>query len=307
MTTYTTHKHTRKMLATALLTLLIHGGPAYCAEAEWPDGFAVDQDSVSPDGRFGVLLPSREKVEDLDEDKIQNFLVNLKTRQKLTVIRRTHYFPGENHRGLSVAWAGDSSWAVVTYEERYGFETITAIDTHGSKCRQIDLGGHVQKALNSAIAGQSGNSGSSGYGTAYFRPGAGREILVRATALTNPKLYPTDEQHFALFQGTFNPDSEKWTRSEAKQIDSIDDFEAAFSARVDEGIVFADMENRLKWYDNRLNEVYSAVRIVLTPERFAKVKKEQIAWLKKLEATELNGQKIETISERIKELQKLVW
>jgi hypothetical protein len=145
------------------------------------------------------------------------------------------------------------------------------------------------------------------FAPAYFRPGAGREILIRATGLTNPKLYPTDEQLFALFLGTFNLATGKWTRSESRKIDSSYDMEAAFSGSPDAGRVFASEENRFQSYDARLNEVYRAVRVVLPPERFARVKKEQIAWLKKLEATDPMGQKIDLVGERIQELQKLVW
>jgi len=288
-------------------SLLVLFVPAYCVGAGWPEGFSVAGDSISPDGRFGALIPSREKAGDMDEDAIQDFLVEIPGHRKLAAIQGAHYFSGENHRDLQVAWAGDSSWAVVTYDGRYGFENITAMDMRGSEFRQFDLGGHIQKELNSAISRQTGNPESTCYGAAYFRSGAGREILVRATGLTNPKLYPTDEQLFALFQGTFNPASGKWTRSEARQIGSLDDMETAFSSSLDEGITFATGEDRLAWYDARLNEVYGAVRVILPAARFARVKKEQIAWLKKLEATEPAGQKIERIGERIGELRKLVW
>lgn len=296
-----------KKLGALIFSLAILFGTAHCGGAGWPEGFSVAGNSISPDGRFGVLLPSREKVEDVEEDMIQNFLVEIPTHRKLAVIRGAHDFPGENHRDLHVAWAEDSSWAVVTFDGRYGFENITAVDMRDSGCRQTDIGQHIQKMLNTAISRQSGNPEASCHGTAHFRSGAGREILVRATALTNPKCYLTDEQLFALFIGTFNPASAKWTRSEAQKIDSIDDMEAAFSGSLDDGRVFASEENRFLSYDARLNEVYRAVRVVLPPGRFAKVKKDQIAWLKRLDDTGPIGQKIETIGERIKELQKLVW
>ncbi|TSA35412.1 MAG: hypothetical protein D4R65_04555 [Verrucomicrobiaceae bacterium] len=296
-----------KKPALVFFSLLVLSVTAYCGGAGWPEGFSVAEDSVSPDGRFGALIPSREKAGDMDEDTIQNFLAEIPTHRKLAAIRGAHYFSGENHRDLHVAWAGDSSWAVVTYDGRYGFENITAIDMRGSKCLQTDIGSHIQKALNSAISRQTGDQGSTCYGAAHFRSGASGEILVRATGLTNPKCYPTDEQLFALFQGTFNPASGKWTRSEAQKIESIDDMETAFSGSLDEGITFATEENRLAWYDDRLNEVYGAVRVILPAGRFAKVKKEQIAWLKKLEATEQMGQKSDLIGARIQELQKLVW
>ena len=297
----------RKKPTLAFFSLLVLSVTACCCGAEWPEGVSVAEDSLSPGGRFGVLLPSREKAGELDEDKIQDFLVEIPTHRKLAAIKGAHYFPGENHRNLDVKWAEDSGWVVVTYDGRYGFENITLIDLRGSEYRQTDLGAHVRKALRSAIARQSGNSGTDCYGSAYFRPGAGRDILVRATALTNPKGFSSDKQLFALFQGTFNPDSGKWTRSETRKIESLDDMETAFSEGLVEGIIFASEENRVQWYDDRLNEVYGAVRVLLPPEQFAKVKKDQLAWLKKLEATGPIGQKIDLIGERIKHLRKLVW
>jgi hypothetical protein len=291
----------------AFFSLLILSVSAHCGGEGWPEGYSVAEDSISPDGRFGVLLPSREAVGDAEEDTIKNFLVDLPFHRKITAIRGAHYFPGENHRGLHVTWAKDSGWVVVTYEERYGFENITLASMQERGFPQTDLGRHIQKALDTAIARQTGNPESSGYGSAYFRSGSGREILVRATALTDPKGLSENGQLYAMFLGTFNSATGKWTRSEAKKIESLDDMTTAFSDDFDKGWGFGSEENRLSWYDDRLNEAYRALRVLLPPDRFARVKKDQIAWLKRLEATGTNKQKADLIAARIRELRELAW
>jgi hypothetical protein len=114
--------------------------------------------------------------------------------------------------------------------------------------------------------------------------------------------------YYALFQGTFDRATGKWTRSEARKIPSEDPFPTAYDdTLLDEWITFSAEEDRLAWYDARLNEVYEVVRMVLPAERFAAVKKEQIAWLKQIEARDSVAAKCKFIGARINELRQLVW
>ena len=280
---------------------------AGAAEKDWPEGYEIAEHSESPDGRYGVLLPTREKGETFDDTEVPNTLVNLKTHQRLGVIRAAHYFHGLNHSGLNVAWAPDSSWCAVIWEGRFGFDTITLIEPKGTTCTQTEIGRHIQKALDGAIAAQAHEKNASGYGSAYFRPGPGRTVIVRATALTNPKSFENVPTYHARFHGTFDRAAGKWTASEARKADDIDALSTAYSDSITEGVIFNDESSRLQWYDDRLNEVYAAVRSILPAERFAAVKKEQIAWLKQLEAADTPAKKCDIIAARIKELRKLVW
>jgi hypothetical protein len=282
--------------------------PSACAAvAGWPEGYVIAEHSESPDGRYGVLLPTREAAEAMEDDKIPNTLVDLQTHRSLGIIRNAHYSPGQNHSGLHVEWAPDSSWCAVTLEARFGFDTITLLEPKGATCTQTELGKHIQKALNSAIAAQAHAKSFGGYGSAWFRPGPGRTVLVRATAFTNPKTLEDVPIYWARFAGTFDCATGKWTASEARKTDDLDALNTAYSDTLEEGTTFNDEDSRLKWHDARLNEVYAAVRSVLPAERFAAVKKEQIAWLKQLEAADTPAKKCELIAARIKELRKLVW
>jgi hypothetical protein len=281
--------------------------PASAAGEGWPEGYEIAGHSESPDGSFGVLLPTREKAETIDDTEILNTLVNLKTHQRLGVIRAAHYFPGQSHSFLNVAWAADSSWCIVSWDGRYGFDSITLLEPKGATCTQTELGKHIQQALNAAIAKQAHDKSASSYGNAYFHSGPGRKVLVRATAFTNPKSLENVPDYHARFEGTFDLATRKWTASEARKIGDIDALQTAYSDTLDEGLTFSEEKDRLSWHDERLNEVYAAVRTVLPAERFAAVKKEEIAWLKQLEAADTPAKKCDLIAARIKELRKLVW
>jgi len=56
-----------------------------------------------------------------------------------------------------------------------------------------------------------------------------------------------------------------------------------------------------------MNDVYAAVRSFLPPGRFAKVKQEQIAWLKTRDATQSAEEKSKLTENRIRALQDLLW
>ena len=62
-----------------------------------------------------------------------------------------------------------------------------------------------------------------------------------------------------------------------------------------------------EWLDERLNEVYTSVRLLLPPNSFAAVKKEQIEWLKERDAAGSVEEKCKSMEARIKALQELVW
>jgi len=296
-------------LAVLLCSLSIAASlsPARAAEEDWPEGYKITDGCESPNGRYSVLVPTRETAEGLDDDAIKNTLVDLKTHRRLAVIRNAHYFSAQNHHDLSATWAPDSSWCVVIYGGRFGFDNITLVELHGGKCTQVDLGRHMKEALDAAIARQGHGDVDGGCATAYFRSSPGGQVLARAFAFTNPKSLEGQPDYRSLFQGTFDPATGKWSRSDARKILNWDPFEIAYGTFLDEGNTFSTEEDRRAWFDARLNDVYEAVHIVLPPERFAAVKKQQIAWLKQLEARGSTTDKCKFMGARIQELRQLVW
>src|SRR5207249_7863743 len=73
------------------------------------------------------------------------------------------------------------------------------------------------------------------------------------------------------------------------------------------GSVFRSQEEKLEELDKTLNEVYQAVRSTMPPSRFAKVKQEQVAWLKTRDSAKSAEEKSKLTEGRIKALQDLLW
>ena len=70
---------------------------------DWPTGYVVAEHSQSPDGRFGILVESKDSVLNRndepggDEDYV-NYLADLTTHRTLGKIAGSNYFEGQNHR-----------------------------------------------------------------------------------------------------------------------------------------------------------------------------------------------------------------
>jgi len=298
--------------------LALHLGLARAvAAADWPQNYVVHEHSESLDDRYGVLVLSKEAAIEQDQtDGNTTFLANLQMGQVLGEVRGTDYFEGQNHRDLQVVWSPDSSVCVLEYEGRYGFDSVFALELKGEGFRQIDLGEHIQKSLGRLF---------DGYVNAYFRFAPDHKLKVRALSYTNPKQLPDEPSNYARFQGTFDLTSEKWTDSSARKIKSEDqdalstayqeDFArhmivAADSTKVPEnftGSVFSSEEEKADALDKIMNDIYAAVRSLLPPGRFAKVKQEQIAWLKTRDATQSAEEKSKLTENRIRALQDLLW
>ena len=71
--------------------------------------------------------------------------------------------------------------------------------------------------------------------------------------------------------------------------------------------LFRSEETKFKYLDDHLNDVYNAIRLLLSPADFAKIKREQIEWPKKRDTANSLAEKSKLSEERTKALQDLVW
>jgi uncharacterized protein YecT (DUF1311 family) len=136
-----------------------------------------------------------------------------------------------------------------------------------------------------------------------------------------------------LFQGIFDPHSKKWITSTARPLSAeenemLDRASTGYSdgelqvspeafkdltADAEEPLLsdgknlFRSEETKFKYLDDHLNDVYKAMRLLLPPAQFAKIKQEQIAWLKKRDTSNSVAAKSKLTEERSEALQKLVW
>jgi uncharacterized protein YecT (DUF1311 family) len=240
-----------------------------------------------------------------------NYLVDVQNHRVLGKIDKVDYFEHQNHRGLAVFWAPQSSVCVIENDGRYGAESISVLEISDSSFAQTEIGERIQKALDSVMKKQAHNHEMSGYVSPHFRFGTDRKIRVRALSQNNPKQFDDVKTYYALFQGTFDLGGKKWTVTDARSIDADQDdaLQTAYGD-VEEDLgqtTFENEESKAESLDQTMNNVYRAAQFILPPARFAAVKKEQIEWLKKRDAVPSVDEKCKLMEARIKALQELVW
>ena len=280
------------------------------AAVNWPDGYVVHENTTSPDGRYGVLVPTMETWEQDESLSEANYLADIKNHRVLGKIDKVDYFEHQNHRGLAVFWAPQSSICMVENDGRYGADSISVLELNDSSFTQTEIGDRTQKSLDGAMKKQA-HTGMGGYVSPYFRFGTDRKVRVRALAQNNPKQFEEVKTYYALFQGTFDVAAKKWTVTDARSISAEQDdaLETAYSDLEQdlEHTTFQNEEDKAESLDKKMNKVYSAAQFNLPAARFTAVKKEQIEWLTKRNAAPSTEEKCKLMEARIKALQELVW
>jgi hypothetical protein len=191
------------------------------AAADWPQNYIVHKNSASPEGRYAVLVLSKEAA--IDQDQMEGntaYLANLQPRQPIGDIRGTDYFEGQNHRDLTVDWAPDSRWCVVTDWGRFGFAPSSILEPKDSTFSDTDIGERIQKSLDSVMQKQSRDPEISGEARVHFRLSSDRKVRVRAVASNNPKQFEGVKTYYALFQGIFDLESKRWAATDMRSINS---------------------------------------------------------------------------------------
>jgi uncharacterized protein YecT (DUF1311 family) len=278
------------------------------AAADWPRNYIVQENSESPDGRYAVLVQSQDAALAQEDNESAVYLADTKAHATLGKIDSADYFERQNHRGLEVFWAPDSSSCVVVNDGRYGADTISILEIRDSSFVETEIGDRIQKSLDGAMKKQA-HGEMSGYVSPYFRLGTDRKIRVRALSENNPKQFEDVKTYYALFQGTFDLAPRKWTVTDARSITAEQSgaLEIGYNKPDFENTTFASEDDRAKSLDEQMNAVYQAAKFILSPARFAKVKKKQTEWLKKRDATSSVKARCELMEKRILDLQGFLW
>jgi uncharacterized protein YecT (DUF1311 family) len=277
--------------------------------AEWPQNYVVEETSKSPDGRYAALVQSQDAALAEDDNESAVYLADLRAHATLGKIDKVDYFEHQNHRGLEVFWAPDSSYCVVENDGRYGADTISVLEVKDSKFIQTEIGERIQKSLDGAMKKQAHESEMSGDVSPYFRLEPDRRVRVRALAQINPKQFEDVKTYYALFQGTFDLNARKWIVTDARSIteEQSGALEFGYQKPDFENTTFANEDDRAKSLDEQMNQVYQAAKFILPPARFANIKREQMDWLKKRDSAASVEEKCKLMEARIKALQDLLW
>lgn len=288
-----------------LLITLAHLGLNAATEIPWPKDYVVANNSESPDGHYAVLIPTRDSV-DADLDDAPNYLVDVRARRVVLKLADCHYSQGRNHSGLTLIWSDDSMRCIVELEGRFGFRSISAVETNGFI--ETPIGASLQKFIDNALSAQAGTE-LSGETTAYYRHGPSQQIRVRAISTTNPKAFDDQKTYLALFQGTFDLKTKQWVTANARTVDNsiYDAADIAYGPHTRFVESFTSDESKLGSLDQRLNDVFRVVRFILSPEHFGMVKRDQIEWLKRRESLSSIHEQCKFYDARIRALQAMLW
>jgi uncharacterized protein YecT (DUF1311 family) len=286
--------------------------------AGWPQGYVVLEGSGSDDGRYGIAVPESDDVEKVKSDaggeeySYVNYLADLRNHKLLGKIQGSDYFEHQNHAGLKTLWADDSSWCLIQYDERFGFYSMMILEPKDTKLIQTDIGERIKKALATVIKSKGeGDDESGGDAVPYYQLDDGK-ALVRVVSTTDPKEMDTKHARYAFFQGAYDVHSKKWLNIAVRRL-SHEDYENSDTALGDDidqdlaNLTSDTEEEKLQLLDEKMNRVYGFLRTILSPARFATVKKEQVEWLKKRDAAVSPEEKSKMVAERIKTLQELLW
>jgi uncharacterized protein YecT (DUF1311 family) len=279
------------------------------AAGDWPKDYVVRESSESPDGRYAVLVQSMDAATEQEDNESSVYLADVKSHTTLGNIDKVDYFEHQNHRGLEVFWAPDSSYCVVENDGRYGVDTISILEIKASSFVQTEIDDRVQKSLDGAMKKQSHDSEMAGEVSPHFRLGTDRKVRVRALSQNNPKQFEDVKTYYALFQGTYDLTAKKWAVTDARSItaDQSDALDVGYQDPDFENRTYASEDDRAKSLDEQMNRVYQAAKFILSPARFAKVKQEQTEWLKKRDATSSMKARCELMEKRIRDLQDVLW
>ena len=331
--------HKRLLITVVCLVLVALGLTTIdVTAADWPEHLTLHEKSRSPDGHYGIVVTTSSHVDDgatmlmpEEGEEFVDYFADVQTHHLLGKIKGFEYVEGENHAHLNVEWTPDSKLCIATYWERYGIASAVVLQPKGDGFTQTDIGLHIRKAIDATIKKQSRDIAANVY--PQFHIETESKIRVYAEASNNPKSLEGTETYYALFQGIFDPRSRKWTASSTRALtakqnellqtaseasccfevyavspEAFKDFpDAEEPFAYGEKSVFRSEETKFKYLDERMNDVYKAVHLLLSPANFSNVKRDQIAWLKKREASASIPEKCGLTEERIKALQQLVW
>jgi hypothetical protein len=259
----------------------------------WPGpDLVIENKTFSPNGRYVIVAPTR----DAESDTATNQVADITAHRLLGKIPETDYWAHKNNCQVDAWWAPDSTWCAVAYFNRLGFEECVVIDIRGDNLRATEIGKQIHEALEGAIRKQLRHPLPDRGEGLTVRPRPDRMLLVRAFATTNPKGVPGDETHDAFLSGSYDLATNKWTKLSTRAIDpKLRIMSALLSTEGDlvrltspgepvgasdfDGEYAANEGERPKVLDRLLNETYAAVRFMVPPARFAKIKEEQKAWL----------------------------
>jgi hypothetical protein len=118
------------------------------ASAQIPRGFELPTATVSPNGKYGVLIPDRETF---DPAKWQNLLIEIKTNRivgRLIVLSASNLAPAQAYSDYATAWSPDSVFLTWRSDDKWEPHGVVAAKiTNGKIEWQMDIMAVAKKEI----------------------------------------------------------------------------------------------------------------------------------------------------------------
>ena len=203
------------ILALPTLPLRAQDDPAGKAALTSPEAFPaaykddeILADSVSPDGKYGLIFPKRDLVPDMQDPKL--FLVALKPFRVLTEVPRHNSYLYGGHNSYTVAWSKDSSVVLMIENIKWGPDKAFLVPIHDGKPGKItDLTDEVKNLVRPSYKKSRAEPFNESIdfifeGDDHWEFNPTGEITVDCTCTTDPKRL--DGHSWTMrFQGRWDP------------------------------------------------------------------------------------------------------
>lgn len=94
--------------------------------------------TTSPNKRFAIAwgIPGRTsnspEIQETDNlDKVENYLVDIKTNKIITTLRNSQYFPNQNHGSIITQWSPDSQLVLFAHERKWEPQAVSLAKVNG--------------------------------------------------------------------------------------------------------------------------------------------------------------------------------
>ena len=274
---------------------------------EAAERYRVIEGTMSPDKRYALAWGLRgatdlnkqiESDGELNEEKIENYIVDLSRRKIITKISATAWTYPEmsqgSRQGLEAVW-NSSEMVLIDCEGKWGYISLEAYQLDdGELVASANFGDDLEKKIFAYLKKE--------FPASYRRS---KDYLT----LTFPEISPVAENAFALTVAT----------GFTKIVDERADLEASLTVQLQlllkGGALKLDVlaiekteaaEDPVVAADRHLNEAYSALRASLDPAGKTALKKEQLRWLQKRDETKDPAELAEFVESRAQAMEERI-
>lgn len=209
------------LIAASLAGLPEIQGPS--ALPGYPDAFALGyafaEESISPDGNYGMLYPSGGRIAGGAE---KNFLAALKPFRIVAVLEGYAHTP-HNRGPLAIQWANDSSALLVSVGSKWGPASVTLVRMQGGRViGQTDMLLEVSKALNADYSKSKAPRFNEYFRFIILDEGSKwsidpKEVRVECVGDTDPKSLDKKSWH-AQLRAVWDMESGRWTKKNVTRL-----------------------------------------------------------------------------------------